>query len=56
MALCKNLAEVEFAGLGWVEGFNNRRFVGPIGSIALAEFNAMYYERLKRPAKAAVRS
>ena len=30
MALCKNLAEVEFAGLGWVEGFNNRRFEGPI--------------------------
>ena len=39
----KNLEEVEFATLEWVEWFNNRRLLEPIGYIPPAEFEAMYY-------------
>jgi len=42
-----NLAEpkhsVEFATLKWVEWFNNRRLLEPIGNIPPAEFEALYY-------------
>ncbi len=34
--------EVEFATLEWVDWFNNRRLLGPIGNIPPAEFEAMY--------------
>jgi len=40
----KGLDEVEFATLEWVDWFNNRRLLEPIGDIPPAEFEAMYYE------------
>jgi transposase InsO family protein len=40
----KGLEEVEFATLEWVDWFNNRRLLKPIGDIPPAEFEAMYYE------------
>jgi transposase InsO family protein len=41
----RNLEEVEFATLEWVDWFNNRRLLGPIGDIPPVEFEQMYYER-----------
>ncbi len=38
----RNLEEVEFATLEWVDWFNQRRLLEPIGSIPPAEFEAMY--------------
>ena len=38
----RNLEEVEFATLEWVDWFNNRRLFGPIGNIPPAEFEALY--------------
>ena len=49
----KGLEEVEFAVLEWVDWFNNRRLLKPIGDIPPAEFEAMYYEGLESPAKEA---
>jgi len=45
--------EVEFATLEWVDWFNNRRVLEPIGDVPPAEFEAMYYEGLEGPAKEA---
>jgi len=39
----RNIEEVEFATLEWVDWFNNRRLFGPIGNIPPAEFEALYY-------------
>jgi putative transposase len=47
----KGLEEVEFAVLEWVDWFNNRRLLEPIGDIPPAEFEAMYYERQERSAR-----
>ena len=38
----RNLEEVEFATLEWVDWFNNRRIFGPIGNMPPAEFEALY--------------
>ena len=45
----RNIEEVEFATLEWVDWFNNRRLLGPIGNIPPAEFEAMYYQRQATP-------
>ena len=45
----RNIEEVEFATLAWVDWFNNRRLLEPIGNVPPAEFEALYYERLKGP-------
>jgi len=45
----RNIEEVEFATLEWVDWFNNRRLLEPIGDIPPAEFEAMYYERQESP-------
>jgi len=45
----RSIEEVEFATLEWVDWFNNRRLLEPIGDIPPAEFEAMYYERLEGP-------
>jgi putative transposase len=37
------LEAVEFATLAWVDWFNTRRLLGPIGDIPPAEFEAQYY-------------
>jgi putative transposase len=49
----RNLEEVEFATLDWVDWFNNRRLLEPIGDIPPAEFEAMYYARQEGQAEAA---
>jgi transposase InsO family protein len=38
----RNLDAVEYATLEWVDWFNNRRLLGPIGNIPPAEFEASY--------------
>jgi transposase InsO family protein len=40
----KNLEEVEFATLEWIDWFNNRRLLEPLGHVPPAEFEEMYYE------------
>jgi putative transposase len=49
----RNLEEVEFATLEWVDWFNNRRLLEPIGNIPPVELEALYYERQKTPAMGA---
>jgi transposase InsO family protein len=49
----RNLEEVEFATLEWVDWFNNRRLFGPIGNIPPAEFEAMYDGSQEAPAMVA---
>jgi transposase InsO family protein len=48
----RNLEEVEFATLEWVDWFNHRRLLEPIGDIPPAEFEAMYYEDQEGPTMA----
>lgn len=40
----KNLDEVEFATLEWIDWFNHRRILEPIGNIPPAELEAIYWE------------
>jgi len=49
----RNLEDVEFATLTWVDWFNNRRLLEPIGNVPPAEFEAAYYEQLEGSAMAA---
>ncbi len=42
-----HLAQVEFATLAWVDWFNNRRLLEPIGYVPPAAFDAHYYEQVK---------
>ncbi len=44
----RNLEEVEFATLEWVDWFNNKRLLGPIGDMPPVEFEQLYYERKAR--------
>ena len=46
----RNIEEVEFATLEWVDWFNNRRLLEPIGNIPPVEFEAMYYATNEAPA------
>ena len=41
----KGLDEVEYATLEWVDWFNHRRLLEPIGHVPPAEFEATYYQR-----------
>ena len=47
------LEAVEFATLEWVDWFNNRRLLEPIGNIPPAEAEEHYYATLDQPAMAA---
>ena len=49
----KNPDAVEYATLEWVDWFNNRRLLEPIGDIPPAEFEQAYYDELERQAIAA---
>jgi transposase InsO family protein len=40
----RNVEAVEFATLEWVDWFNHRRLLEPIGNIPPAEAEARYYE------------
>ena len=39
----RNLEAVEFATLEWVDWFNKRRLLEPIGNVPPAEFEMAYY-------------
>jgi transposase InsO family protein len=49
----RSLEAVEFATLEWVDWFNNRRLLEPIGNIPPAEAEERYYAMLERLAMAA---
>jgi transposase InsO family protein len=41
----RNLDGVEIATLTWVDWFNTRRLLEPIGYVPPAEYEAQYYEQ-----------
>jgi putative transposase len=49
----RSLEAVEFATLEWVDCFNNRRLLEPIGNIPPAEAGARYYDQEEIQAAAA---
>ena len=49
----KNHQAVEFATLAWVDWFNNRRLLEPIGNIPPVEMEQVYHQKQKPQAKAA---
>ena len=49
----RSFEAVEFATLEWVDWFNNRRLLEPIGNIPPAEAEERYYAKLVEPALAA---
>ena len=50
---CRSAETVELATLGWVDWFNNRRLLEPIGNIPPAEAEARYYAQASEHAMAA---
>jgi len=46
----RHLEAVEFATLEWVDWFNNRRLLGPIGHVPPAEYEQAYYRVHETPA------
>jgi putative transposase len=49
----RNMEAVEYATLDWVDWFNNRRLLEPIGNMPPAEAEERYYAQLEAPAMAA---
>jgi putative transposase len=49
----RSLETVEYATLDWVDWYNNRRLLEPIGNMPPAEAEARYYAQLEAPALAA---
>ena len=49
----RSFEAVEFATLEWVDWFNNRRLLEPIGNIPPAEAEARYYALIEETAMAA---
>ena len=49
----RSFEAVEFATLAWVDWFNNRRLLEPIGNIPPAEAEERYYAMTEQPAMAA---
>ena len=49
----KSFEAVELATLEWVDWFNHRRLMEPIGNIPPAEAEERYYAMLEQPALAA---
>jgi transposase InsO family protein len=49
----RQLDDVEYATLDWVDWFNNRRLLEPIGNVPPAEFESIYYRQLYESAAAA---
>jgi transposase InsO family protein len=48
----RHLEAVEFTTLEWVDWFNNRRLLEPIGNIPPAEYEEVYYRSQEAPARA----
>ena len=49
----KNIDAVEYATLEWVDWFNQRRLLEPIGDVPPAELETVYYEQQKGSAMVA---
>ncbi len=49
----KHIDDVEYATLEWVDWFNHRRLLEPIGNIPPAEYEMMYYLQLEESAMVA---
>jgi len=49
----KSRAAVELATLGWIDWFNHRRLLAPIGHIPPAEAEAAFYRQTEQAAMAA---
>jgi putative transposase len=49
----RNVDAVEYATLEWVDWFNNRRLLEPLGYLPPAEFEEEYYQSPTTPAAAA---
>ena len=49
----RNLQDVELATLAWVDWFNHKRLLGPIGDIPPAEAEANYHQQTRELAMAA---
>lgn len=49
----KNSEDVEFKTFEWVDWFNNRRLLEPIGYLPPVEYEAMYYQQQMAPAMVA---
>jgi len=48
-----HIDDVEYATLEWVDWFNNRRLLEPIGNVPPAEFELAYYHQLEESAMVA---
>jgi transposase InsO family protein len=46
----RNVEAVELATLEWIDWFNNRRLLAPIGHVPPTEFESMYYRSQSTPA------
>jgi len=49
----RNMEHVEFEILKWVDWFNHRRLLEPIGDIPPAEYEALHYQNQEDPAMVA---
>ena len=49
----KNIGEVEYATLEWVDWFNHRLILEPIGNIPSAEYELRYYLQIEESSEAA---
>ena len=49
----KRLEDIEFATMEWVDWFNHRRLLEPLGDVPPAEFEARYHQQLEGLAAAA---
>jgi transposase InsO family protein len=49
----RNLEAVEFATLEWVDWFNHRRLLEPIGDVPPSEKEKAYYQQISESALAA---
>ena len=49
----RSMEAVEYATLEWVDWFNHRRLMGPLGHVPPAEYESMYYRQLDESATAA---
>ena len=47
------MTAVELETLSWVDWFNNRRLLEPIGNIPPAEFEVLYNQRQESPVEGA---
>ena len=50
----RSFEAVEFATLEWVDWFNHRRLLEPIGNVPPAEAEARYYDQREVPTRAAM--